>query len=523
MEKIFQQILQMSIYGSVAIAAVFILRKCFRKLPKRITCLFWLIPLVRLLCPLNFKTGLSLMNIAKLSDDADKTVNKVANAVIPAAAARPEISQIHRTVGMETARTLTASGPDLKKIAAYIWLVGMLMILMYLGIKTVRMLKLLKTAHKVPNRDYYVSDAFDTSFVLGIVRPRIYMQSGLPEREKAYVLAHERTHIKYLDHITKIVGVLTVCLHWFNPFVWLAFVKMCADLEMRCDETVIDRMGDNIKRDYCRSIVKHAMQHDTAERGLYAAFAGDNYSGKEIKMRITNIISYKKISKIAAAFVIVFSLGITAVLSARAQSKDGEDSKASAEVSKEAVTITPAAVAEAEDFVKGAPVSVPGNILTEMTEEENLANYGKEEFELPADVEYSDEGRPYSKTYDYRSTPVLNKIGAILERDGYEILDPDMEYLDKEGNIRIGRELYCLNAWKEEGEETMLMNIYMVSEEYARDSYNEIKVKDGIWYAEDEDHTEGDWYNYRLYDPATGVMIDATASFEWDWEAMELF
>ncbi len=159
-----------------------------------------------------------------------------------------------------------------------------------------------------------------------------------------------------------------------------------------------------------------------------------------------------------------------------------------------------------------------------MTPEENLENYGKEELPLPDDVEYSDEGRPYSKTYDFRDTPVLNRLGTILEKDGFEIVDPDIEYLDKEGNIQTGRELYCLNVYKEDGNKNVLVNIYMVSEEYAEDSYDEKEVRDGLWIGKSVDQIEGEtWYIYRIYDPKTGVMMDVTGNYDWDWESLGLF
>ncbi|MCR5788874.1 MAG: hypothetical protein K6G83_03215, partial [Lachnospiraceae bacterium] len=180
--------------------------------------------------------------------------------------------------------------------------------------------------------------------------------------------------------------------------------------------------------------------------------------------------------------------------------------------------------ANEEENKGGAPVSVPGNLLLDMTPEESLKNYGKEELVIPDDVVYSDEGRPYSKTYDYRDTPVLKKIGAIVEKEGFEILDPDMEYLDKNGDVQTGRELYTLNAYKEDGKETMLLNFYMVSEDYARGSFDEIEEKNGIWYGVLDDWGgETDWYIVRTYDPKTGVMMDASGEYLFDWEAMGLF
>ena len=532
MENLFQQVLQMNIYGSVAIIAVLILRKCFRRIPKRVTCLFWLIPGLRLLCPLNFNTIFSVMNIARLSEKENGTINETAKAVPHAITAVPVNLQLMLREGIDTASVNTRQVNDPKMLMGYLWLIGMIVILTYLTVKTVNMFKLLRYAYRVCEEDYYISDAIDTSFVLGIVKPRIYMQAGLSEREEAYILQHERTHIKNLDHITKIVGMLAVCIHWFNPLVWIAFMKMCADLEMRCDEAVIDCMGDKIKREYCTSMVTHALERGTVNRGVYAAFAGDNYNGREIKMRIKNLASYKKVSKIVAASVVVFALGLTVALSTKAQGKSADESrKEPIKVTNEAININVGEIAgtkektgtEEKEEKVGAPVSVPGNILLDMTPEENLENYGKEEFVFPDDVEYSDEGRPYSKTYDFRETPVLKRLASILEKEGFEILDPDMEYLDREGNVQTGRELYCFNAYKEDTKQNMLVNIYMVSEEYAEDSYDKKEVRDNLWIGESIDYEEETWYNYRIYDTKTGVMMDAAGNYDWDWESLGLF
>ena len=508
MVNIFQHVLQMSIYGSIAIIAVLILRKCFHKLPRRIICLFWLIPGLRLICPLNFDTIFSVMNIAKLSDVADGTINKVANAVIPAVTAIPDKPQLGPDTQIKTSAKILSLLTDPRTIASIVWLAGMVAIMVYLTVQTIRMMNALKAAKIASDGRYYISDNVDTSFVLGIIRPRIYMQSGLTETEEAYILQHEQMHIRNLDHITRIVGILTLCVHWFNPFVWIAFVKMCADLEMRCDEAVIDRMGDKIRKEYCRSMVKHALKRGTAGRGVYAAFAGDNYSGREIRMRIKNLTGYKKISKIAAVAVIVFALCLTIALSTKAKNKSVDDN------SNEEIKI------ELEDDKEGAPVSVPGN-LPEMTPEENLENYGKEELAIPDDVEYSDEGRPFSKTYDYRSTPVLAGLGSAVEKAGFKIEDPDTEYLDRDGNVQIGRELYCFNATREDGQGFMQLSFRMVSEDYAEKSYNDKEVRDGLWIYEPA--AAGNWCVCRIYDTRTGVMMDASGTYRFDWESIGLF
>ena len=498
MESIFQNVLEMGFYGSIAILAVLILRKCFYRLPKRIICLFWIIPGIRLLCPLNFNTIFSVMNVAKLSLKSDVTVtDNIIPVNLPAAgvATLPDATNL--------VETSNGSSVNLIAVLGFIWLVGMVSMFVYLTVKTIKLQRVLSYAKKVPGKRYYTSDEIDTSFVLGILKPRIYMQSGLSPQEEPYILLHERTHIRYKDHVTRIIGVLTICIHWFNPLVWVAFARMCTDLEMRCDETVVERMGQKIKMEYCKTMVNHALERDAEHRGLSVAFSGDNCSGKEIKMRIKNLINYKKVSKISAVLVVIFVLSLTIALSTKAKS--------------EAKTV---ANPEAQTEEVGAPVSVPGNLPIEMTEEECLANYGKEDYVIPDDVVYSDEGRPFSKTYDYRTTPILKAMAEKVEKAGYVILDPEVEYLDQDGNVQTGRELYCFNAEREAGENFMTLSIRMVSEDYAKGSFNDKEVRDNFWVTEVE--SEG-WNVYRVYDTTTGIMMDASGNYIIDWEAMELF
>lgn len=501
MESIFQNVLEMGFYGSIAIIAVLILRKLFNRIPKRIICLFWIVPVFRLLCPLNFNTIFSVMNVAKLSLKSDKTVGNITDNMTAANLPATGIKALPKAVDL--AGSHNGSTVNLLAMLGYLWFAGMLLMFLYLAVKTLKLQRMLASAKKVPNKKYYKSDEIDTSFVLGILKPRIYMQSGLSPKEESYILLHESTHIRYRDHITRIVGVLTICVHWFNPLVWIAFSKMCADLEMRCDETVVERMGQKIKMEYCKTMVRHAMERGVEHRGLSVAFSGDNCSGKEIKMRIKNLINYKKVSKISAVLVIIFALSLTIVLSTKAKSE-----------TKTATTT------EVETEKVGEAVSVPGNIPVDMTDEECLENYGKEELEIPDDVVYSDEGRPYSKTYDYKTSPTLSRLAGIVENAGYVVLDPDVEYLDQDGNTQVGRELYCFNAEREDGSNYMMLSLYMVSEDYAADVFDNKEVRGDLWVVEAE--SEG-WNVYRVYDTKTGIMMDASGNYKCDWEALELF
>ena len=526
MEKILLNVIQMSIYGSIAIALVMIMRKCFTKLPKRVICLFWIVPIVRLLCPLNFNMNFGLLNINRMNQSTSTPSH--ARTAINALFTDPmPLSPQHQaTVVNNAADNVTTF--DLKTVVFGIWLLGVVSILIYLTIKTVRLYSILKNARKPVGRNYYVSDAIDTSFVLGIISPVIYMQSGLSEKEEKYIYMHELTHIKNRDHITRFVGVLTVCLHWFNPIVWIGFMSMCSDLEMRCDEEVIDTMGTHIKKDYCISIVEHATQREYLHSGLYSAFAGNRSNGREIKMRVNNLINYKRMPKILAAAVVVIVIGVVAVFSSKvAEGKDVKEGasavqmqKAQAEAVNVSSEISNEELSEEEDSEEehvGRPVGDPNVTELNLTTEECLLNYGFNGMVIPDDVEYSDEGRPYSKSYDFRTDPTLNTLAEIFEDNGYEVINFDVEYLDKEGNIKTGKELYHFSACKGEYD---VVNVSLCSKEYGEECFNDHMEEDGIWYVEEED---SGWKTACIYDSKAGVVMYADGYEYFDWRSMGLF
>jgi hypothetical protein len=134
----------------------------------------------------------------------------------------------------------------------------------------------------------YIVNGFKTPFVFGIVNPKIYLPDHLSENEKSYVLLHEQTHIKRADHIVKLAFFIITCIHWFNPFVWIAFYLMGEDMELSCDEKVVKQMGNSIKKEYSSSLLSMS----TGKRilgGSPIAFGENN-----TKDRIKNVLNYKK-------------------------------------------------------------------------------------------------------------------------------------------------------------------------------------------------------------------------------------
>lgn len=152
----------------------------------------------------------------------------------------------------------------------------------------------------------YQSHDVATPFVLGLFQPKIYVPTSLSDAEKNYVVLHEQTHIKRFDHMIRLISYLALCIHWFNPLVWIAFCLSGKDMEMSCDESVINQLGHSVKKDYAQSLLSLA----TGRRDLIMT---PLFFGKgDTKRRIKNILNYEK-PRFWGGVLLVVLLIITAI------------------------------------------------------------------------------------------------------------------------------------------------------------------------------------------------------------------
>ncbi|MBE6036991.1 MAG: hypothetical protein E7223_05205 [Clostridiales bacterium] len=140
-------------------------------------------------------------------------------------------------------------------VISLVWLCGFLGMVLYSIVSFLRLRRSLMSSVPLGLRNVYLSDAINVPFVLGILRPRIYLPGSLSEPERQYIILHEQHHIHRLDHLLKMVAFLALCLHWFNPLVWVAFLLAGKDMEMSCDEAVIRKLGSDIRADYAASLL----------------------------------------------------------------------------------------------------------------------------------------------------------------------------------------------------------------------------------------------------------------------------
>lgn len=284
MQAVFTRILNMSLTGSIVIAVVLLARLFLKRAPKIYSYALWAVVLFRLLCPLSITAGLSVLKpipVTTTPGISAVSYQSVAQAVQENTPA-PIRQQV---VPAQTAQTDTKPSP--MQIAAYIWLAGASVMAACSVAKYLILRR--RLAEAVPLQgEIYLADRISSPFVMGIFHPRIYLPSSTPMAERRFVVAHERHHIRRGDPLWKLLGYIALCLHWFNPLVWLAFCLAGKDMEMSCDEAVIKRLGEHIRADYSQALLRLAT-HKRIVSGMPLAFGEGDTKG-----RVRNMAKWKK-------------------------------------------------------------------------------------------------------------------------------------------------------------------------------------------------------------------------------------
>ncbi|WP_246552286.1 M56 family metallopeptidase [Vallitalea pronyensis] len=193
------------------------------------------------------------------------------------------------------------------EIGAYVWIFGIIALLVYSFVSILSLYKQLKSAQLI-EKNIFEANNLKIPFVLGLVRPKIYLPVGLSATERSYILLHEQTHIQRKDHMIKILAFLILSIHWFNPLVWVSFILMSKDMELSCDERVLKEMDEDIKKPYANSLLSLATRKPIYN-GSPLAFGEGNVKG-----RIKNVLNYRKprfwVIVVALVVAIVVSIGL---------------------------------------------------------------------------------------------------------------------------------------------------------------------------------------------------------------------
>ena len=299
MQATFAKILNMSLTGSIVIAVVLLTRLFLKRAPKIYSYALWAVVLFRLLCPLSITAGLSVLK--PIPVDTTPGISAVSYQPVAQAVRENIPAPVQQFVPAQPAEQ-----PETKRtpmqVAAYIWAAGASAMALY-SIAQYLILRR-RLAEVAPLQgDIYLADCISSPFVMGILRPRIYLPSSTPMAERRFIVAHERHHIRRGDPLWKLLGYAALCLHWFNPLVWLAFVLAGKDMEMSCDEAVIKRLGEHIRADYSQALLRLAT-HKRIVSGMPLAFGEGDTKG-----RVMNMAKWKKpkvwVSVLCAALCLV--------------------------------------------------------------------------------------------------------------------------------------------------------------------------------------------------------------------------
>ena len=298
MTYLFLKLFNMSVSAAWMILAVILLRLLIKKAPRNMICAFWGLVGLRLILPFSIESIFSLI----------PSVNTVPIEILYAR--EPAMQSGIPLIDQVVNPLLAGSFPGTPQysinpiqivffIAANVWLLGMIALAIY-GIVSFLILRYKLRCSVRLEGNVWICDEIKTPFVLGIIRPRIYLPSTLNETERSFVIAHEKAHLRRLDHLWKPLGFLLLTVYWFQPMVWVGYLLFCRDIEFACDEQVIRQMPLEEKKKYSEVLLSCS-----APRRLSAAYPLA-FGEVGVKQRIKSVLRYRKPS--------VWLIGIAGVL-----------------------------------------------------------------------------------------------------------------------------------------------------------------------------------------------------------------
>ena len=304
MSALFLLAFNMSIAASYFILAIVVFRLIFRKAPKWVNCILWALVGLRLAIPFSIESDLSLLPTSHTVitdressglpfsvDSGIYTVDENVNGYLKS----------HYYEGITVPENAFV---DTMFILSVIWLIGVAVMLIYSAISFIRLKKRVSVSLLYRDNIYYC-DNIETPFILGTIRPKIYIPSGLEEAQIENVVMHEKAHLKRKDHWWKPLGFLILSFYWFNPVIWVAYILLCRDIEKACDEKVIKNMNTEEKKGYLETLLDCSVQR----KMILACPVAFGEVG--IKQRVKAVLNYKK----PAFWVIIMAVIVTVAVS----------------------------------------------------------------------------------------------------------------------------------------------------------------------------------------------------------------
>ncbi len=314
MEAVFRQILEISITAGFAVIGVCLVRLLCKKAPKWIVVLLWGIVGLRLLLPFSIESVWSVL--PSVSVPTYEAVSPETEQATPEWEAEPSGDTDMQgtpapSIG-EGTQTAVPTSPSVQasptvsvwQVASGIWLFGVAAMLWYAAMTYIGVWRRVRTATK-DETGVMRSEAVGSPFILGVLRPRIYVPYGMEGEQLEAVLAHENAHIKRFDHVIKPLGFLLLSVYWFQPLLWVAYVLLCRDIELACDERVVKTLGEEQRREYSMALVTSAV----GRRRIAACPLA--FGEVAVKERVKTVMNYKK-----PAFWIVIAAVVLSIVTA---------------------------------------------------------------------------------------------------------------------------------------------------------------------------------------------------------------
>lgn len=296
MSALFLKLLNLSIMAGWLILAVLVARVCLKKAPKYIRCILWGLVGIRLVFPFSIESIFSLLPSGKVIEseivyDRTPTINSGITV----------IDNVTNNIMAESFTPNIADSVNPLQVVTFVvsnlWILGMVVMLIYCIISYILVYRKVFDAVKL-EENVYECERVSTPFVLGVIKPRIYIPYHMDEVAREYIVAHEKAHIKRGDHIIKLCGFLILAVYWFNPLVWIAYIMLCRDIELACDEKVMKSIGETQKQHYSKVLLEYSVSPKRI------AACPLTFGEVAVKQRIKNVLNYKK----PAFWIIAISL-----------------------------------------------------------------------------------------------------------------------------------------------------------------------------------------------------------------------
>ncbi len=449
MENVFLELFNMSITASWLVLAIILFRLIFKKAPKWLRVIMWGLVGLRLICPFSFESVLSLIpsaepvppEIVHSHSSADVSGADIFNAI--------GNNQVYYDLGVQDGSIVFTeySAPDgdfvnplliITYIASIVWIVGMVVMLLYTLISYLRILKNVREATPL-KENIWVCDNISTPFILGIIKPRIFLPSSMNEQDTEFVIAHEKSHLKRHDHWWKPFGFALLTVYWFNPVLWVAYILLCRDIELACDEKVIKEMGAEIKKPYSEALINCSVPRKMISACPLA------FGETGVKGRIKSVLNYKK----PAFWVIVVAIVAVLVTTVCFMTNPDKDDEESTTTTTESTT-------------KEENTTSQDEITTELTNEESTTEENTTKSNnppklTPLSVEKAIEiKKAYLKKYSNHNKPrelvledvEIKKYYGTYNNCDVVLLDFNASYdFDKE--VEIAGYSFVFSDWRE--------------------------------------------------------------------------